>query len=207
MNILLRLNLIIFICLIISGCSSSMSGTIVDAETDKPIDGAVIHVQWYETKGLPGLSYGKLYRIEEKVSDDKGNFRLKGVRSPFVNPPRLVIYKKGYVAWRNDYIFPDYQRRDTFQWRDGQVFKLERYKKYSHSRHISFLHGGLSLNSSLNLSSAYEWEFSLARKEEDIAREKRKTKKPGEYKELEFWQEIADELYANKQIGKDLDGK
>ncbi len=185
-----------------SGCSAGISGTVVDAETGKPIEGAVIHADWAMRKGVPGLQYSQDYAVAEAVTTKNGNFRVSGVMNPFVSPPTVVIYKKGYVAWRNDYIFPDYQHRTGFEWKGNNVIKLEPFKRYSHSRHVLFLGGGLSMNASFKLAQAYAWEDSLASKEEEIAREKRKEKKPGEYTEKEFWQEVVDEVYSQKEADK-----
>lgn len=192
--------LIIFLSLtlLLPSCSGGMSGTVTDAETGKPLEDAVVFVEWTKTKGgWTGLGYKETYKIVEKTTDKDGKFRVFGVLSPFVNPPTIVIYIKGYVAWRNDYIFPIDKKRQDFRWENGYEFKLEPFKKYSHSRHILFFSGDLSL-SSTKLEKAYSWEISLARKEEEIAREKRKLKKTGEYTEEVLWKEIVDELYSQE---------
>lgn len=186
---------------VIVGYWRGISGTVVDAKTGEPIEGAVVFVEWTKTKGI-GLTYTETYRIVEKATDKKGKFRVFGVLSPFVNPPTFVIYKKGYVAWRNDYIFPDYKKRADFKWKNDHVFKLEHFRRsYSHSRHILFLRGGLNLGSSA-LGRSYSWEGPLARKEEVLLRKKRKTKKPSTYTEKEIWKEIVEELYSQKEEGK-----
>lgn len=192
-------HLILFITIIFltSNCSAGMTGTIVDAETDKPIEGAVVHVEWTKTKGIPGLTYGETYKIAEAVTDKDGKFSISEFLRPPVNPPTVVVYKRGYVAWRNNFIFPDYQRREGFQWKDNNVIELEHFRRYSHSRHILFFSGDLSLKASSKLEQACSWEYSLARKEEELAREKRKVKK-GEYAEEELWKEVVDELYLQK---------
>ena len=82
----------------------------VDAETGKPIEGAVVLVEWDITKGL-GLSYTKRHKLVETVTNENGWFTLQGVLNPLVNPPNLVIYKKGYVAWREYAMFPDFKKK------------------------------------------------------------------------------------------------
>lgn len=187
--------LIAIIVLLNSGCYASMSGTVVDAETGKPIEGAVVLVNWTITKGVPGLTYGEDYKTVEEVTNKEGKFRIFAVLNPMVNPPTIVIYKKGYVAWRNDFIFPDYKKREDFQWTSNQVFRMERFKKiYSHYKHIFFFSSSLSLDTSSKLYQAYIWEDLLSSKEEDILRKKIKTLKPGE-KEDRIWNEIIQELY------------
>ncbi len=194
--------LIAIIILLNSGCYASMSGTVIDAETGKAVEGAVVLINWTMTKGISGLTYGEDYKTVEAVTDKEGKFRIFGVLNPFVNPPTIVVYKKGYVAWRNDFIFPDYKKREDFEWKNNNVFRLERFKRYSHSRHILFFGGDLSLNTSSKLYQAYSWEDSLASKEEELAREKRKIKKAGEYTEEELWKEIVDEIYSRNGVNK-----
>src|ERR1700690_335129 len=128
-----RQTIISIILVFLYSCGTgSMNGTVVDTETGQPIDGAVVYANWSITNGVPGLSYGQDYKTVEAVTDKDGRFTLSGVLNPFVKPPIIVVYKKGYVAWRNDYIFPGYQRRESFQWKNGAVFKLDHFKNYSH---------------------------------------------------------------------------
>jgi hypothetical protein len=179
-----------------------MFGTVIDGDTAKPIEGAVVHVEWTKTKGILGLTYGETYKIAETITDKEGKFNISKFLMLPVNPPTVVVYKKGYVAWRNDYIFPDYQHRVGLEWKGDNVIKLEPFKRYSHSRHILFIGGDLGLNATSKLYQAYSWENSFARKEEDVAREMRKTKRAAEYTEKEFWQEVVDEVYSQKEAVK-----
>jgi len=202
----MKANLVsIFILLLFAtGCSANskgISGTVVDDETGAPIEGAVIAAKWTVTKGLPGLTYGQDYKLTEAVSNKEGKFKISGTLNPFVDPPTVVIYKKGYVAWNNDYIFPDYKKRDDFRWMDNNVFRLASFKKiYSHSLHISFFRTGFTSDLAPKLAQAYAWEDSLASKEEELLRRKIKTLKPGE-KQDRIWKEIIQELYFEKGKG------
>lgn len=189
--------LIAITILLNSGCYASMSGTVVDTETGKPIEGTVVLVNWTMTKGVPGLTYGEDYKTVEAITDKEGKFRVFGVLNPFVNPPTIVVYKKGYVAWRNDFIFPDYKKRENFQWTKNYVFKLEHFKRYSHSRHISFLSmSGLSL-SSTKLEQTLSWELPMAGKEDELYNKKLKTLKSGESNK-DIWEEVVKELYGTE---------
>ena len=165
MNIKYLLNLIFL--LLLTGCYPSISGTVVDAETGKAIEGAVVMAEWTKTKGIPGMPYTKSYKVSEAVTDKEGKFRVSGVYNPFVNPPDVTVYKIGYVAWNNHDIFPDYEKRKDFKWRSGYIFKLERFKEeYSYDKHVDFIRG--CINSSLNLEAkkkifdAFEWDRDLA---------------------------------------------
>lgn len=173
----------------------SMTGIVVDAETGKPIEGAVIAVKWTVTKGMPGLTYGLDYKISEAVTDKAGKFRIWGPLNPLVNPPIVVVYKRGYVAWLSYGIFPGNEAREDFRWTRGYKFRLDRYNiKYSHDKHISFFSVLFSSDLAPRLHKAYQWEEPLARKERYLFGEKAE-KHPNGYASEEIWDEVVNELY------------
>ena len=134
---------VIYFILIYTG---QMTGTVVDAETGKPIDGAVVLIEWTMTKGF-GLTYTISYKVKEKVTDKNGQFTVYGVLNPFANEPDLTIYKKRYVAWSSRWIFPDWRNRSNFKWGD-QVFELKQFKDtYSYVDHDGFI--GRSINDTI----------------------------------------------------------
>jgi len=123
MNRLIYLSLVA-VCLCCSGCFyPSITGKVVDAETGKPIAGAIVFAQWNTTHGF-GLSYHKVYKTVETETDAQGIFHIDGVYNPRVNAPTLVIYKDNYVAWRNDYVFPKWEKRKDYRWTNNQSYKL-----------------------------------------------------------------------------------
>ena len=149
--------------LFVTGCDATITGIVVDAETGKPIEGAVILVEWTQAKGLPGMSYTESYKVVEVVTDKEGKASIEGVSSPMVSAPRVTIYKKGYVAWNNEYIFPDWKKRTDFKWVNNYVFKLEKFKpEYSHDKHTTFIHGAIldniAFDKKKSIFGAYRWE-------------------------------------------------
>ncbi len=150
------------ICLCSTGCHASMTGKVVDAETGKPVDGAVLLVEWLKTKGMIGLTYRTTAKAVELFSDKDGNVIIPGYFNPFAEGPYITIYKPGYVAWNSQYIFPGYRKRDDFDLKDGYVFKLEKFRNnYSHDSHISFIHGAIGTDLSkqkINIMSAIRQE-------------------------------------------------
>ena len=146
------------------------SGTVVDAVTGKPIEEAVVLIEWTITKGM-GLSYTKSHKVIEAVTNENGNFTIMGSLNPFANDPHITIYKKYYVTWNNLLIFPNYRKREDFKWKEGNIFKLEKFKdSYSYYDHYSFFRSSLRTHESSNqkrlIVSAYEnWERPLALKE------------------------------------------
>ncbi|MBI5748930.1 MAG: hypothetical protein HZA00_07370, partial [Nitrospinae bacterium] len=78
-----NLFLILTILFLTTGCYAEITGTIVDAETGEPIEGAVVLVEWTKTKGL-GLTYTQSYQVVEVITDKDGKATVSGVFSPFV---------------------------------------------------------------------------------------------------------------------------
>ena len=197
-----------------SGCGirNLVKGQVVDAETGKPIEGAVVLVEWDITKGF-GLSYTERYKVFETVTNENGWFTLPGVLNPLVNPPNLVIYKKGYFAWREDYTFPD-DREKHFRWTSGCVFRLERFVRGNlYINHTSFITSGIgSLGTSSKLAQAHRWERLLAQKETQLYGKKLQSLPPDwksydqytiEGLQKQIWKEVAQELYFPKESLKE----
>lgn len=161
----------------VSGCSASskgLSGTVVDAETGKPIEGAVVLVEWTRKTGI-GDKHTVSVKVVEKVTDKEGKFSVAGTFKPFVDPPDVTVYKKGYVAWNNKMIFPEYKSREDFKWQNGYVFWMDRFKEgYFYNKHLSFIrtcsNDTLSSEKKKIFENAYEWEVDLAR--DEVLREK-----------------------------------
>jgi hypothetical protein len=135
--------LIILLFILVTSCSAEIKGSVMDAETGKPVEGAIVLVEWTRTKGL-GLTYTKSAKVIEAISDGNGIFRVSKSLNPLNDPPDITIYKKGYIAWNNKFIFPDYAKRTNFTWQDGYVFKIDKFKdSYSYIKHQSFIDGAI----------------------------------------------------------------
>lgn len=117
----------------------SLSALVVDAETGTPIEGAVVFCLWTREHGV-GLTYTKVYKVEEAATDKEGRFHIGGVGNPLVNPPDLTVYKRGYVAWNNMDLFPQRAERKDFGWKDDLRVKMEKWKEgYSFVEHEGFI--------------------------------------------------------------------
>jgi hypothetical protein len=148
---------------VITACNETITGVVVDAETGQPIEGAVILVEWTQSKGVPGMSYSESYKVVEVVSDNEGKASIDGAFSPFISAPHVTVYKKGYVAWNNRHIFPDWKKRTDFEWENNYVFRLEKFKpEYSYDKHATFIHGAVLDNIAFDkkrlIFNAYRWE-------------------------------------------------
>jgi hypothetical protein len=90
---------------------------VLDAETGKPVEGAVALAQWHSTTagGIEGPSES-LSKAKEAYSDKDGKVFIKGYWGVniFLKSPRLTIYKPGYVIWDSKEICPVYEKRKDF---------------------------------------------------------------------------------------------
>jgi len=156
----------LFIMLIVSGCYLPMTGTIIDAETKAPIEGAVVLVEWTKVKGI-GFTYTESYKVAETTSDKDGKFHLPGCICVGTDEPDVTIYKKGYVAWNNKYIFPNYAKRAHFAW-GSEYYEINSFPPaYSHDKHVTFVNSmiHLGLGQKKIISESLGWEESEAFKE------------------------------------------
>jgi len=141
-----NLYFLITVFFLLSGCYPGICGKVVDRENGNPLEGALVLAQWTTTGGLPGLTHHSVYKIEETETDKEGLFSISGVYNPFVDPPEMVIYKKGFVPWRNDMDFmnPTWELYDNIIWQNNMLYKLDRWKEgYSKMRLDGFIDVGL----------------------------------------------------------------
>jgi hypothetical protein len=128
----------VLLCLIPSpGCAGSIQGQVLDAQTGQPVAGAVVLGVWTKQAGLPGLSHTELVGVTEVEVDAQGHFTLERPRVTY-GEESVTVYKFGYVAWNNLFIFPTSRRRkDTGV--PPQIL-LEGFPPgESHQRHVSFI--------------------------------------------------------------------
>jgi len=87
--------------------SGPFKGRIVDEEKNQPIDGAVVHVDWYIKHRESNPTY---YDSKEVLTDHNGNFYIPGNWS--INPwenivmySDFIILKSGYSYINNPYLW------------------------------------------------------------------------------------------------------
>jgi len=163
-----------------------MTGRVIDAETKKPIDGAIVLVEWTITHGY-GFSSRETYEVFEGVTNGDGEISIPGVYHPFVNPPDVTVYKQGYVAWNSRFIFPNgYVNRTDFEWKNGYVFLLEQFKpEYTYNKHSLFVSSciGHSLpeqKKQIKKATQFEWDMANIEDNERRIQLKGNTRKTGD---------------------------
>lgn len=144
-HLVLVMSILFLFC---AGCTRPITGKIVDAETGQPIEGAILLVEWTKVHGF-GNTYTTSEKVAEEFSDKEGKVKITGYNNPFVQSPDVTVYKPGYVAWNNHWIFPDRRNRTDFEWKGGYVFRLEKFKEgYSFDKHEGFI--SLCINKTLS---------------------------------------------------------
>ncbi|MHB8881864.1 MAG: carboxypeptidase-like regulatory domain-containing protein [Thermodesulfovibrionales bacterium] len=153
------------IMFMLSGCADepkTITGTVIDAETGHPVEGAVVLLEWTRSEGLPGLAARRSEKVMVATTGRNGRFTAEDVMKVRAAAPDVTVYKKGYVTWNSRVIFPDQRKRADFKWGSTDTFKMEHFRpEYSHDQHISFINGAIhsSLESDkIILKQAYQWE-------------------------------------------------
>jgi hypothetical protein len=125
------------------------TGTVIDEETGKPVDGAVAICIWrrgeFSLNGFFEGGFEVVSKIVETTSDKDGNFNIPGYWGiNIISQPNLNVYKFGYVLWDSNSIFMDGERSDFNK--DNRIVKLQKWpKKFSfveHSIYINAATGG-----------------------------------------------------------------
>lgn len=180
----LFLIILVMIFVLISRTSNAdITSTVVDANTEMPIEGAVVLVEWSRSAGFPGMISTKSYKVLEVLTNKSGKITLPedistppperplpGVYYTWINAPRVTVYKQGYVTWNSKVIFPGFRERTDFKWGDGYVFRLDPFKpEYTHYAHTLFINSAevfpLDMKKKSSLSKAIEWEEQKASQE------------------------------------------
>ncbi len=91
--------------LISCGIHYSVEGNVVDAKTGKPVQGAVVSVNWQRTHflGIPGLPVPREnYGTFESITDANGAFKIPKY---LIGHHFMAVYKKGCICWASDTVF------------------------------------------------------------------------------------------------------
>ncbi|HTE54092.1 MAG TPA: carboxypeptidase-like regulatory domain-containing protein [Kofleriaceae bacterium] len=120
-------------------------GKVVDAGSGDPVSGALVYATWTFQSGT-AMQAPSGFREAVTSTDGGGRYRLSALdglpRGGRVADFYLVIYKRGYVAYRSDRRFDDLGARLDFAQRQNQV-RLEKWRSdFSHVRHLRFVGGG-----------------------------------------------------------------
>lgn len=174
---------VITILLLAYGCNfyGGIKGTVVDNASGKPIEGAVVVAQWTKEHGMGDVTH-TLHKITETLTDKEGNFSLTGTIGFLLQPPEMIVYKDGYIPWRNDMGYPggrDIYRKNK-EWNNHQTYGLDKFTGVgkdiialsdftSHSFMIQGLRNAQKLDKHISLLQDAKFEeMKKMRKDENI---------------------------------------
>jgi hypothetical protein len=120
-------------------------GQVVDAETGRPVAKAQVYAVW---SYVEGFAFNSPAGVKEWIgqTDQQGRYHVPALasvpRGKRLASVRLIIYKRGYVAYRSDRRFEDFGPRLDFTQKGNEV-RLERWSSdISHVKHLRYVGGG-----------------------------------------------------------------
>lgn len=187
-------NTLLIFSISLSGCAASTTFRVLDAETKKPIEGAVALAEWIGGRRMAiiaGPTHAYTAKVVEVVTDSDGIFRIPVVVGKLaMQTPHLKVYKGGYVGWDSLWIYlgcyeedrklSREKRREGFSMKDQDIY-LEMWKdEYSFISHGSFIQTfalfndvGMKAQNS-KYEKAIDYEIPFRRRERKAIREKGK---------------------------------
>jgi len=140
------------------------TGRVVDVTTHAPIAGALVYAAWTLERGTALLEPAGA-REAVGSTDAGGNYKIPRLdRLPDgtrVTEFTLLVYKRGFIAYRSDRRFSDLGPRMDFAQTTNQVL-LERWRNdLSHARHLRFVGAGTAV------AALTQWEIADASAELD----------------------------------------
>jgi len=139
-------------------------GRVVDATTKAPVAGALVYGAWTFERGA---ALAEPAGAKEFVgsTDAAGYYKVPslGALPPGarVTEFTLLVYKRGFIAYRSDRRFADLGPRMDFAQHANQVL-LDRWRNdLSHARHLRFVGGGTAV------AALTQWELADASAELD----------------------------------------
>ena len=180
--------------LLLSGCASSTTFRVLDAETKEPIEGAVALAEWIGGRRMAiivGPTQAYTAKVVEAVSNSEGVFMIPGfVGKLAMQTPHLKVYKPGYVGWDSRHIYlgcyekdrkvAREKRREGFSMKDQDIYLQPWKDQYSFISHDSFINDYVDFNdvgmksSDSKYRKAIDYEIPFEIKERDSLRTKRK---------------------------------
>ena len=152
------------------------NGRVLDATTHQPVAGALIYGAWSIERGA-GLPEPAGAREFVGSTDAAGYYKVPKLGSlpggTRVTEFTLLVYKRGYIAYRSDRRFADLGPRMDFAQEGNQVL-LDRWRtELSHSRHLRFVGAGTAV------AALTSWELADATAELDGKRQGTDDLRPG----------------------------
>ncbi len=126
------------------------------------------------------MTHHTVYKTVEAETDREGVFFLPGAYMPFVDSPRMIIYSKGYLPWRND---SDFETKTDYKeviWKNRETYKLKRLDPCYSKQHLdSFVSGGFLMINSKDTPRFNEVQVEVGREAIDEINHEKKFRDGG----------------------------
>ena len=133
------------------------TGRVAEAASGNPVSGAFVQVVWSQLapQGASPIEAGNHSKTTATELDGRYKIDAAPCGKNTANV-HMLIYKRGYLAYRSDRRFSDFGPRNDFAQHDHIAF-MERWSdRYSHARHLRFV------GSDPAVVALTEWEVPLA---------------------------------------------
>lgn len=152
------------------------TGRVIDSTTHAPVAGALVYAAWSFERGTALPQPAGSHEFVGST-DAGGNYKVPALGDPpdgaRITDFVLLVYKRGYVAYRSDRRFSDLGPRLDFAQKDNQVM-LERWRnELSHARHLRFVGSGAEV------TALTQWELADATAELEGKRPSGEDLRPG----------------------------
>ncbi len=155
------------LCLLLgNGCAGigTVRSQVVDTKTGQPVQGAVVLGVWTKQVGLLGMYRTELVGVKEVGVDAQGRFELERPGDLSVDEEKITVYKFGYVAWSNQFLFPSFQRREDTRVPDK--IPLDPFPfGGNHQDHMGFIRMATSSSLSAGDPAYVKWRNALERED------------------------------------------
>jgi hypothetical protein len=160
-SVTLIIGIFVLLAVLIAGydymLAKGPTAIVIDAETGKPLEGAVALAQWLRAAGGSAFEGGSeaLDKTREAFSDKDGKIYIEGFWRSYIfsEEPRLTVFKPGYVLWDSNAICPVREDRPSKRRREftsgNKIVKLLKFdaeasswaKKYQYTAKGSLFKG------------------------------------------------------------------
>jgi hypothetical protein len=118
--------------------AETIRAQVLDAETTLPVAGAIILGVWSKVSNLGGEWRPEFLAVRETETNKEGWFSLEGPGAAGVDEESVTVYRSGYAAWNNLFIFPTSEPRQDM--RVPPMILLQRFPAAaSHRQHVDFI--------------------------------------------------------------------
>jgi hypothetical protein len=123
-------------------------GLVLDEGNGRPVPGAQVYAVWHFVSQDDGMQAPAGAKEWLGTTDVGGRYhvpRLTDFNGRRLSTVKIIIFKRGYVAYRSDRRFDDFGPRLDFAQHDNSVHLTRWSSDISHVRHLRYVGGGATM--------------------------------------------------------------